>query len=74
MTVRVWSDEEIGEVGSLERLFSGQDKARRAAGLTPAHCLCGRFARFVRYEANTMPNGESVTTVHCKRCGEVKIR
>jgi hypothetical protein len=41
---------------------------------SPARCYCGRFAKFIRYEANTMPHGEAVTTANCKRCGEVRIR
>lgn len=42
--------------------------------LPPLQCLCGRFAKFIRYAANTMPHGEAVTTVRCASCGEVDIR
>lgn len=53
----------------LDEYYGPPVKARRV----PAQCTCGRFARFVRFEANTMPHGESVTTVNCRRCGEVRI-
>ena len=42
--------------------------------LPPLQCLCGRFAKFISYRANTMPHGEAVTTVRCAACGEVEIR
>lgn len=44
------------------------------AYVSPVQCTCGRFARFIRYQQNTMPHGEAVTTVQCSRCGEVYIR
>lgn len=42
--------------------------------LPPLQCLCGRFAKFISYYANTMPHGEAVTNVRCAACGEVAIR
>lgn len=72
-TLRILTDAEVAEY-HLEQTLSGQDKARRAAAFTPCQCTCGRFAKFIRYEANTMPHGESVTTVDCSRCGRVYIR
>jgi hypothetical protein len=50
-----------------------QDRARMGAAMVTPQCLCGRFARHVRYQANTMPLGESVLTVDCTRCGRVNI-
>lgn len=69
MKWHILTDEE-----ALKFDLTGQQKAHRAASSMPPHCLCGRFAKFVRYVPYTMPHGESVTTVQCSRCGEVDIR
>lgn len=70
---RILSDEEAGELDGVAfaDLFT---KVRPRGYISPERCSCGRFARHIRYEANTMPHGEAVITVQCSRCGEVKIR
>lgn len=64
--LRILSDEEAGEL-----VFPYK---RPRGYIFPERCSCGRFARHISYEPNTMPHGESVTTVQCSRCGEVQIR
>lgn len=58
----------------LAPIPDGWDDPPEPERYLPAHCLCGRFARFVSFAANTMPHGEAVTTVNCSRCGTVQIR
>lgn len=47
---------------------------RRWQSRQRAHCLCGRFARFLRVEHYYNGTWNCARTwIHCSRCGEVKI-
>lgn len=69
LNLRILSDEEVALYDS--NVLESEQRRRIFRG---TRCTCGRFARFIRIEPNTMPHGESVTTVQCSRCGEVRIR
>lgn len=42
-------------------------------GLGGYQCTCGRFARFIRWQATGAPGYERGYLVNCKRCGEVLV-
>lgn len=42
-------------------------------GLGGYQCTCGRFAKFLRWQATGAPGYERGYLVNCKRCGEVLV-
>lgn len=49
------------------------DKQHGNRGLGGWQCTCGRFAKFLRWQATGAPGYERGYLVDCSRCGEVLV-
>lgn len=57
----------------LQEAMETDVKAFGNRGLGGWQCTCGRFAKFIRWQATGAPGYERGYLVNCKRCGEVLV-
>lgn len=57
----------------LEQYVEENAQAHGNRGLGGWKCLCGRFARFIRWQNTGAPGWERGYLVDCKRCGQVSV-
>lgn len=59
---------EAEDVGWLQRAMEEDVKRHGNRGLGGWKCLCGRFAKFLRWQNTGAPGWERGYVVACKRC------